>query len=131
MVSLFAVHFVEPRRWWSQDGDETPADASQTLAPFRSIWKGTFLAAGGYERDDSMKAIESGHADLIVFGRRYLANPDFVLRMAMNAPLNPYDRSTFYSQEPKGYTDYPYLQDTEWGKENETLVSKFKEHFKM
>ena len=129
--TMQTVHFVEPRRWWSPDGIETPADPTSTLAPFRAIWNGAFLAAGGYQREDAMEAIKAGDADMIVFGRRYLANPDFVLRMALDAPLNPYDRSTFYSQEPKGYTDYPYLEDTEWGKSHEESIAKMKNLLKL
>ena len=46
------------------------------------------------------EAIESGRADLICFGRYYLANPDLPQRFKLHAPLNAYDRSTFYSQVP-------------------------------
>ena len=37
----------------------------------------------------------------------YISNPDLVKRIAANRPLNPYDRSTFYGGQEKGYTDYP------------------------
>lgn len=68
--------------------------------------------AGGHDRATGIKSLEQDRADLIVYGRHFLANPDFVKRIELDAPLNQYDRTTFYSQDQvKGYTDYPYLDD--------------------
>jgi len=107
--------------------DDLPEDSTKTLTPFRKIWKNTFIAAGGYQRENAMEALETGHADLICFGRWHLANPDFVKRMAIEgAPLNKYNRDTFYSFAPEGYTDYPFLEETEWGKENAEKLKAFK-----
>jgi 12-oxophytodienoic acid reductase len=59
------------------------------------------MAAGGYTRETGIKAIESGHADLVAYGRLFLANPDLPLRYALpDAPLNKYDRDSFYSGDP-------------------------------
>jgi 2,4-dienoyl-CoA reductase-like NADH-dependent reductase (Old Yellow Enzyme family) len=69
--------------------------------------------AGGYKRDDGAEAVRSGHADLVCYGRIYLANPDLPKRFILNAPLNKYDRDTFYSQGMEGYLDYPFLEDEE------------------
>lgn len=49
----------------------------------------------------------------VCYGRWALANPDFLKRMKLDAPLNKYDRDTFYVPGLKGYTDYPHLEDTE------------------
>ena len=116
------VHCVEPRSGGNAD---LPEDAAKSLAPFRSIWRGTFIAAGGYNRANAIAALEEGHADLVCFGRAHLANPDFVKRLALDAPLNKYDRTTFYTQAPEGYTDYPFLEETEWGKEHAELLKTF------
>lgn len=52
--------------------------------------------------------------DLVVYGRLFVSNPDLPLRFALNVPLNPYNRATFFTQDPVvGYTDYPFLQDEE------------------
>ena len=48
-------------------------------------------------------------ADLIAFGRPFLANPDLVARLRDDAPLNAPDMATFYVLGAKGYTDYPSL----------------------
>jgi N-ethylmaleimide reductase len=48
-------------------------------------------------------------ADLVAFGKPYIANPDLVERLRRNAPLNTPDKTTFYGGGAKGYTDYPAL----------------------
>ena len=53
-------------------------------------------------------ATNSG-ADLIAFGRPFIANPDLVARLHANAPLNEVNRATLYGGGAEGYTDYPAL----------------------
>jgi N-ethylmaleimide reductase len=48
-------------------------------------------------------------ADLIAFGKPFIANPDLVERLKKSAPLNTPDKATFYGGGEKGYTDYPVL----------------------
>jgi 2,4-dienoyl-CoA reductase-like NADH-dependent reductase (Old Yellow Enzyme family) len=84
-----------------------------TLVGFRNILaKGgvKFIAAGGFNRDNATPKVESGDADLIIFGRWFIANPDLPKRLAEGLELNAYDRDTFYGADPpqKGYTDYPF-----------------------
>ena len=52
----------------------------------------------------------------ITMGRWALANPDLLARFKLQAPLNKYDRDTFYVLGPGGYIDYPFLKDTDEGK---------------
>jgi N-ethylmaleimide reductase len=75
----------------------------------RERFKGAFILAGGFNKESAEKALQGNHADLIAFGRPFLANPDLVERMRTNAPLNAPDAATFYVPGPKGYTDYPTL----------------------
>lgn len=58
----------------------------------------------------AIRAVESGEADLIAFGRPFIANPDLVERLKADTVLNPADRETFYGGGEKGYTDYPSLE---------------------
>jgi N-ethylmaleimide reductase len=51
--------------------------------------------------------VVNGDASLIAFGRHFIANPDLPRRIELGLPLNPYDRSTFYGYDARGYTDYP------------------------
>ena len=57
------------------------------------------MAAGGYKRENGIKAIEDGHADLIAYGRDFISNPDLPLRFALDAPLTQYNRDTFYTPD--------------------------------
>jgi 12-oxophytodienoic acid reductase len=69
------------------------------------------MVAGGYDRQDGINAIAENRADVVAYGRLFLANPDLPKRFALNAPLNKYNRETFYSSDPVlGYTDYPFLE---------------------
>lgn len=65
-----------------------------------------------YDRENGIVAIESGHTDLVCYGRPWIANPDLPRRYELDAPITKYDRSTFYSPDQvKGYTDYPFLPE--------------------
>jgi NADPH2 dehydrogenase len=48
-------------------------------------------------------------ADLEAYGQAILANPDFVERLKLDAPMNAADRNTFFGGDARGYTDYPAL----------------------
>ena len=81
----------------------------KTLDAIRSNFNGTLILNGGYTAETAETALENGAADVIAFGRNYLANPDFEKRLDKDAVLNPIDFNTFYSADEKGYTDYPFL----------------------
>ncbi|WCJ34875.1 12-oxophytodienoate reductase-like protein [Euphorbia peplus] len=89
------------------------SETSESLVPMRKAFKGTFIAAGGYDREDGNKALEEDRADLIAYCRLFLANPDLPKRFELDAPLNKYHRETFLISDPViGYTDYPFLEHT-------------------
>ncbi|KAK4538911.1 hypothetical protein RGQ29_032194 [Quercus rubra] len=91
---------------------EEKSECPHSLVPMRKAFKGSFLVAGGYDREDGNRAIVENRADLVVYGRLFLANPDLPKRFKLNAPLNKYNRDTFYISDPVlGYTDYPSLED--------------------
>jgi len=50
-----------------------------------------------------------GSADMVAFGRQYIANPDLVDRTAQGVPYNVPDHYSFYGGSARGYTDYPAL----------------------
>jgi N-ethylmaleimide reductase len=74
---------------------------------FRPIYKGTLIANVNMNRERGNRLIAEGLADLIAFGRSYIANPDLVERFAAGAPLAEVDWETVYASGPRGYTDYP------------------------
>jgi len=103
---ILYCHMVEPRMVKLGEKFETP----YSLRPIRDAFRGTFIVAGGYGREDGNRAISTGYADLVAFGRLFLANPDLPRRFEVDAPLNKYNRDTFYIPDPVvGYTDYPFL----------------------
>jgi N-ethylmaleimide reductase len=84
-----------------------PAVPAALKAALRAAWPRTFILAGGFDRDGAEAAVKEGRADLVAFGRPFLANPDLVTRLERAQPLNAVDFSTLYTPGPKGYTDYP------------------------
>jgi 12-oxophytodienoic acid reductase len=103
---ILYCHMVEPRMVKVGEMFETP----YSLRPMRDAFKGTFIVAGGYNREDGNDAISGGYADLIAYGRLFLSNPDLPRRLEIDASLNEYNRDTFYIPDPViGYTDYPFL----------------------
>ncbi|KAK3020795.1 hypothetical protein RJ639_047751 [Escallonia herrerae] len=54
--------------------------------------------------------VPENRTDLVAYGRWFLANPDLPKRFKLHAPLNKYNRDTFYTLDPVGYTDYPFLE---------------------
>ncbi|KAK8705761.1 hypothetical protein V6N13_049354 [Hibiscus sabdariffa] len=100
-------HMIEPRMITQFDSRKT----EDSLLPMRKAFKGTFIVAGGYGRKEGNEVVGNGGADLVAFGRLFLANPDLPRRFELNAALNKYDRNTFYTHDPVvGYTDYPFLE---------------------
>jgi N-ethylmaleimide reductase len=57
--------------------------------------------------------LAANEADLIAFGKPFISNPDLVERLQKGAPLNAFDKATFYGGGAKGYTDYPTLEAAE------------------
>ncbi|KAF7127359.1 hypothetical protein RHSIM_Rhsim11G0059600 [Rhododendron simsii] len=106
---IVICHMVEPRMKKVGEKCESP----HSLVPMRKAFNGTFISAGGYDREDGNQAVAENRTDLVAFGRLFLANPDLPRRFELNAPLNKYDRETFYIPESViGYTDYPFLDTT-------------------
>ncbi|MFE9680627.1 alkene reductase [Streptomyces sp. NPDC006285] len=94
---------------------EATAD-EEVLVALRRAWPGTLvmnpvLPMGPKQTGRS----EADHwlglgADLISFGRAFIANPDLVERLRTGAPLAPVDEATYYQGGDAGYLTYPALQ---------------------
>ena len=76
---------------------------------FRSRYSGTIIANVGFDQASGNAIIARNDADLVAFGRPFIANPDLPARFAAQAPLNEVDPKTFYDGGAAGYTDYPAL----------------------
>jgi len=86
----------------------TLPDVFETLRP---LFHGPFLAGGGFGLESGTAALAAGLADFIVFGKLFVSNPDLPARFARRAALADPDLSTFYTPGPKGYIDYPALDN--------------------
>ena len=76
----------------------------------RATFSGRIIYAGRYTAERGARLLEAGLADLIAFGRPYIANPDLPQRIANGWPLTPVDPATLYGGGAEGLTDYPVYQ---------------------
>ncbi len=81
------------------------------IGHFRSRYSGFLIANGNYDPREAEEEIEQGRADAVAFGRLFISNPDLPLRISRKGPYAEADPDTFYTQGPKGYTDYPTLPE--------------------
>lgn len=90
-----------------EDAPQMPLAFKEAL---RMVYGGTLIYAGKYTKEKAEAALQAGWADLIGFGRPYIANPDLPRRLQHDLPLNQPDPSTFFGGAAKGLTDYPFAQ---------------------
>ena len=105
-LAIAYLHVVE------QD-DFADDGRSFDLAELRTAFAGTYMTNGGYDRERAAATLAAGDADLVSFGRLFLANPDLPRRLRLGAELNEPDPATFYGGDAEGYVDYPALEDRE------------------
>ena len=110
---------VARERRGPQHGRRAAEDRAAMTAPvivgrdLRKRFKQAYVANNGYDVALAEKVLEAGAADLIAFGKPFISNPDLAERLKAGAPLNEWDKATFYGGGAKGYTDYPTLKATE------------------
>ena len=109
-LNLAFIHVIEGATGGIRELPDRPFDYAALKAAYRAAGgKGTWMVNNGYDKAMAEQAVKDGSADLVAFGRPYIANPDLVERLRSNAPLNQPDQATFYGGGAKGYTDYPSL----------------------
>jgi len=77
-----------------------------TLGAMRAGFGGPLILNGGFDAARAGAALAAGDADLISFGRPFIANPDLVARLRRGAALAVPEPATFYTPGPEGYVDY-------------------------
>ncbi|GLR27615.1 alkene reductase [Limnobacter litoralis] len=77
----------------------------------RKAYHGNLMVCGDYTAERAIQAVDSKLAELVAFGRLYIANPDLPQRLQLGAELNTPDVNTFYGGTDKGYIDYPTLSE--------------------
>jgi N-ethylmaleimide reductase len=81
----------------------------KTFDAIRSNFYNTIILCNGLTAETAGIQLQNGFADIVAFGRSFLANPDFVTRVEQGAALNQPDFNTLYTPGEQGYTDYPAL----------------------
>ena len=106
---LAYVHLIEGATGGPRELPDRPIDYAALKRAYRIAGgKGAWMVNNGYDKALAEKAVSNG-ADLVAFGRPFIANPDLVRRLREDASLNTPDQATFYGGGAKGYTDYPTL----------------------
>jgi N-ethylmaleimide reductase len=95
------VHLVEA------DWDDAPEFTETFREALRARFARPIIVAGNYDRAKAEWVLSKGYADVIAFGRPFVANPDFPRRLALDLPLASFDGSTLFGGSERGYVDYP------------------------
>lgn len=107
---LAYVHLMEP----SEDDLKARDVINPVISTFRPLYSGLIITNGGYDKSKGNQILETGKADLVSFGKLFIANPDLPERFILDSPLNELDFATIYSKIDQslehGYTDYPSLK---------------------
>ncbi len=106
---LAYLHLSEP----FSDVSEIDYLESSIAKRYRPMYKGTLVINNAFDQEKGNQIIEDGLADAVAFGKLFISNPDLPKRFEKNAHLADWDQNTFYTPGEKGYTDYPFLEETE------------------
>jgi N-ethylmaleimide reductase len=108
-MGLAYLHLIEGATGGPRELPERPFDYAALKAAYRAAGgQGAWMVNNGYDLTLAQQALADG-ADLVAFGKAYIANPDLVARLKAGGPFNAPDKTTFYGGGEKGYTDYPAL----------------------
>jgi N-ethylmaleimide reductase len=108
-LGLAYLHVIEGATGGPREIEGRPFDYTALRKAYRAAGgSGAWMVNNNYDKALAEDALANG-ADLVAFGKLYIANPDLVERLRDNAPLNTPDKATFYGGGPEGYTDYPML----------------------
>ena len=97
---LLYLHLTEP--YFPIPGEHSHL-LPKVAEHFRKFYKGTLLSCGNHTRESAMDYLDKGLADMIVFGKPFISNPDLVNKLRDGVPLQPWDESTFYEGGRQGY----------------------------
>jgi len=110
-LGLAYVHVIEGSTGGARDHQQgaTPFDYPALREAYRQAGgQGAWMVNNGYDLPLAQQALQQG-ADLVAFGRPFIANPDLGARLKAGGPFNTLDRATLYGGADAGYLDYPSL----------------------
>lgn len=100
-IGIAYIHIAEA------DWEDAPVMPAAFKEALRQVFRGTMIYSGKYTVERAEEALAKGWADLIGFGRPFIANPDLPYRLQHNLPLNQPIREQFFGGDKEGYLDYP------------------------
>ncbi|MPT04838.1 MAG: alkene reductase [Delftia sp.] len=110
-LGLAYIHIIEGSTGGPRELPDRPFDYAALKSAYRQAGgQGAWMVNNGYDRDMALRAVESGHADIVAFGKAFISNPDLVHRLHDDLPLNPWNSSLFYGGGAEGYIDYPFAR---------------------
>jgi N-ethylmaleimide reductase len=108
-LNLAYIHVIEGATGGPRELADRPFDYEALKAAYRQAGgKGAWMVNNGYDKPLAEEALKEGD-DLVAFGKPFISNPDLVRRLREGAPLNAWDKNTFYGGGEEGYIDYPVL----------------------
>jgi N-ethylmaleimide reductase len=111
-LGIAYLHLIEPRIAGNVE-DESRDQQPVAAKKLRALFSHPIIVAGGFDGESAEAILQTGDADLVAFGRHFIANPDLPERLKNKLPLNRYDRPTFFGGTEVGYTDYPFYRELE------------------
>ncbi|HVI45304.1 MAG TPA: alkene reductase [Chitinophaga sp.] len=108
----YLIHELDKRHtaYLHVTGGLSPMPDTTWHERLRPLYKGCYIANGGFTKESGEALLAANRADAIAYGQAFLANPDLPERFKKNAPLNAPDPATFYTPGGEGYIDYPFLE---------------------
>ena len=104
---LAYLHIIE-----GETGGPRDANPKVNFAELKQLFKAhggmNIMSNNGYNKEMAESAIVNNEADVVAFGKPFIANPDLVERLQNNYPLKSPDQKSFYGGTEKGYIDYPF-----------------------
>ncbi len=97
------LHLVEA------DWDDAPEFTEEFRRDIRARFARPIIVDGKYDKLRAQWVLDRGYADLVAFGRPFVANPDLPRRLAENLPLAAFDGGALFGGTERGYSDYPAL----------------------
>lgn len=104
-LGLAYLHVIEGETGSARDVDAGTFDYDA----LRRLFAGAWMVNNCFTRNEALLAVESGHADLVAFGRPFISTPDLVRRLQDDLPFNELRADKLYGGGAEGYTDYPVL----------------------
>lgn len=99
-IGIAYIHLSEA------DWDDAPLVTTDFREELRRVFSGMIIVAGNYTKERGEAIIEENYADLVAYGRSFIANPDLVEKFKSGTQLRDFDSDTLFGGGDRGYTDY-------------------------